>query len=127
VKNNNVCMDLYLIDIDASIKNGNPYRAMIEEGFMIADNDPAILLKSLAIKIQYFKLSSYNDIRVKDVLNDIECLGKEAEEKMHEKFRDNKDSCMFFENREYFEECYERFIHLCEKKRVKSDILVRSR
>jgi hypothetical protein len=42
------------------------------------------------------------------VLNEIIGLGKETEEKMHEKFRDNRDSCMFLENREYLDDCYER-------------------
>jgi hypothetical protein len=37
------------------------------------------------------------------VLDDIAITGKEVEEKMHEKFRENKDMCMFIENRDYFE------------------------
>jgi hypothetical protein len=51
IKNNDPWMDLYLINIDTSIKDGNPDRAMIEEGIMLADNDPDILLRSLALKI----------------------------------------------------------------------------
>jgi hypothetical protein len=51
IKNNDEDMDLYLISIDASIKDGNPDRAMIEEGLMLADNGLAILLRSLALKI----------------------------------------------------------------------------
>jgi hypothetical protein len=47
-------MNLYLIEIDASIKAGNPDKALINEGLRLADNDPVILLRSLAMKIQEF-------------------------------------------------------------------------
>jgi hypothetical protein len=43
-------MNLHLIGIDAGIKKGNPDKAMIDEGIKLADNDPAILLRSLALK-----------------------------------------------------------------------------
>jgi hypothetical protein len=60
------------------------------------------------------------------VLDNIINLGTETEEKIHEKFRDNKDRCIFFENRDYVEECYDRFNHLCERKGVNSGIIVKS-
>jgi hypothetical protein len=65
--------------IDASIKNGKPDRAMIEKGMMLADNDSAIILRSLAMIIQDFELSRLNAINVKVVLNEIVGLGKKAE------------------------------------------------
>jgi hypothetical protein len=45
---------------------------------------------------------------------------------MHEKIRDNKDMYMFIENRDYLEECYEKFIYLCDRKKVPSGIVERN-
>jgi hypothetical protein len=43
-KNNDLSIDLHVLDIDASIKVGNPGIALNEEGLRIADNYPVILL-----------------------------------------------------------------------------------
>jgi hypothetical protein len=75
---------------------------MIEEGIMLADNDPAILLRSLAIKIQDFELSMLNEINVKHVLNDIEWLVKEAKEKMYEKFQRKQRQLYIFKESRIF-------------------------
>jgi hypothetical protein len=118
IKNNTISMDLYLIGIDARIRAGNPDKTLIDEGLRLADNDTAILLRCLEMKIQDFEINRLNDINIEVVLNDIISLGIETEEKIYEKFRDNKDRCMCFENRVYLEECYERFNHLYEKKEL---------
>jgi hypothetical protein len=79
--------------------------ALIEERLRIANNDSAILLRNLAMKIQKFKVSRSNDINTWKVLTNIIEAGKEAEEKIYEKFKDWKDVCMHSENKEYLERC----------------------
>lgn len=66
----------------------NPDKALIEEGLRIADNDTAILLRSLVMTIQKFEVNRLNDSNTEKVLEDIIETGKDSEEKMNEKFRD---------------------------------------
>jgi hypothetical protein len=115
--------DFYLIGIDASIKEGNPDRDMIKESEMIASNDPAIMLRSLMIDIHDFELNRLNDINHFEVMRNIEEKGAEEESKIHEKFRDNSDICMMKENLEYLEQCYSRYMELCRKKKVASNLV----
>jgi hypothetical protein len=113
VRNLDLEMNFYLIGIDASIKEGNLDRDMIAEGMGLATNDPAIILRSLMIDIQDFEVNRLNDMNVSKI---IENKRTEIEEKIYEKFRDNKDICMYKENKEYLEPCYEKYIDLCRKK-----------
>jgi hypothetical protein len=55
-------------------------------------------------------------------LNDICILGREIEEKIYEKFKFTNDQSRFSENKDYLEECYERFSHVCNRNGVYSDI-----
>jgi hypothetical protein len=126
VRNNPVSLEVYIIDVDASIKAGNPDIAIIEETIRLADNDHTILLRSFAIKVQEFEVNRLNYIRVADVLNDICLLGKEIEEKIHENFRDRKDICIFNENKDYLNESYERLMHICDRKWIRPDIEIKS-
>jgi hypothetical protein len=120
-------IDLYLLEIDASIKANNPEKSMIEEGMNIASNDPSILLRKMAIEINEFETNRLNDINIGKVIKEIEVDGEEGERKMHERFGDSRDACLFSENRNYLEECYKRHIYLCKKKGVKPDIEEKSR
>jgi hypothetical protein len=81
VRNNDVSVDFYLIGIDASIKVGNPDIALVEKDLKLADNDSAILLRSLALKIQNLEVNRLNDINIGMVLDDIAITGKEVDEK----------------------------------------------
>jgi hypothetical protein len=118
--------DFYLIGIDASIKEVNPDRDLIEESERIASNDPAILLRSLMVDIHDFELNRLNDIIHVEVMRNIEEKGNEAEAKIHERFRDNSDICMMKENLEYLEQCYSRYMELCRKKKVPSNLIERN-
>jgi hypothetical protein len=57
-----VNLDVYLIGTDVSIKAGNPDISVIEEGLRLADNDSAIQLRNLAMKVQNFEVNRLNDI-----------------------------------------------------------------
>jgi hypothetical protein len=59
-------------------------------------------------------------------MTNIEEKDNEAEAKIHEKFRDNNDICMKKENLEYLEQCYSRYMELCRKKKVPSNLTVRN-
>jgi ribosomal protein S8 len=59
-------------------------------------------------------------------MTNIEEKGNEAEAKIYEKFRDNSDICMKRENLEYLEQCYSRYMELCRKKNVSSNLIVRN-
>jgi hypothetical protein len=85
-----------------------------------------VLLRSLDVKIQEFEVNRHNDIRVKDVLEDIYMLGKEIEEKIYEKFKFTKDQRRFMENKDNLEECFEKLTHICDRKGVYPDIKFRS-
>jgi hypothetical protein len=95
---------------------------MIAEGMGLATDDPAIMSRSLMIDIQDFEVNRLNDMNVSKI---IENKGTEIEEKIQEKFRDNKDTYMYKENKEYLEQCYEKYIDLCRKK-IQPDIVVKS-
>jgi hypothetical protein len=90
---------------------------------MLIYNNPAILIRSLAMKVQKLEISRLNDINKDVVLEDIENLGKEIEGEIYGKFRDNKELYMFNENKDYFEECYERFIYLYHRKEFHLNLL----
>jgi hypothetical protein len=81
VRSTSLSLELYTIGIDAGIKAGNPDMSLLEEALSIADKDPTMLLRSFAIKIYELERNRLNDIRVKDVLDDICMTGREAEEK----------------------------------------------
>jgi hypothetical protein len=81
VRNNDIRVDFYLSAIDASIKVDDPDIVSVEEGLRLADNDPAILLRSLALKIQIFEINRLNDINIGMVLDDIAITGKEVDRK----------------------------------------------
>jgi hypothetical protein len=55
--------------------------------------------------IQYFETSRINGVNLRETIENIENKGAQSERKMHEKFRDNRDICMYNENRGYLEEC----------------------
>jgi hypothetical protein len=84
-------IDFYLMGIDASIKMGNPDKHLLEQANRVAVNDPSILLRKLLMKIYYFEIARNCDIRISDTLEEIEGLGIEAESKIHEGYRINKD------------------------------------
>jgi hypothetical protein len=92
-------LKLYTIGIDASIKADNPDMSLLEEALSIADNDPTILLRSLAIKIYELERNCLNNIRVKDVIDDICMSGRVIEEKIHENHKFTRDSSRFNEKR----------------------------
>jgi hypothetical protein len=64
------------------------------------------------MKIYYFEISRNCDIRISDTIDEIEGIGIEAEEKMHEKFKSDKDLGLFKENLMYIEECCNRYLYL---------------
>jgi hypothetical protein len=74
-RNTPLSLEVYIIGIGASIKEGNPDLALIEEAQRLADNSLTVLLRSLVVKILEFEVNPLNDIRVKDVLEDI-CWAK---------------------------------------------------
>jgi hypothetical protein len=76
--------------------------------------------------MQEFEVNRVCDIRVKDVLNDICLPSKEIEEKIHEGFKFKGDMCTFNENKGYLEDCYERFMYICDRKGIKPDIEIKS-
>jgi hypothetical protein len=115
-----------LIGINARIKASNQDIALVDEDLRLVDNDPSILLRSLTLKIQNFEVNRLNVINIGMLLNDITNTGKEFEEKMHEKSRNNKDMCIFIENRDYLEKCYEKFIYLFDRKKVPSGLVERN-
>jgi hypothetical protein len=84
------------------------------------------MLRSLAVKIRELEVNRLNDIRVNDVLEDICMTGREVEEKIYEKFKVNSDVCRFKEDKDYLEECFEQFAHVCERKGISSDMEFRS-
>jgi hypothetical protein len=47
-------LEIYIIGIDASIKANNPDLSLTEEAQRLANNDPTVLLRGLAVKIQEF-------------------------------------------------------------------------
>jgi ADP-dependent phosphofructokinase/glucokinase len=53
-------------------------------------------------------------------------LGKEIQEKIYERFRDTKDQSRFNEKKDYLEECFEKFAHICDRKNVRPDLEFRS-
>jgi hypothetical protein len=59
------------------------------------------MLRKLMIKIYNFEISRPNDIRIKDAIDEIERISIEAEEKILEKFKMNRDLGIFKENRIY--------------------------
>jgi hypothetical protein len=115
-----------VVNIDASIKAGDPDLSLFEEALRLADNDPLIMLRSLAIKIQELEVNRLNDIKVNEVLDDICMTGREVEEKIYEKFKINNDTSRFNEDKDYLEECFEQFAHICERKKIYPDIEFRS-
>jgi hypothetical protein len=115
IKETSLNIEVYIIGIDASIKAGNPDLALLEDALRIADNDPCIMLRSLAIKIKELEVNRLNDIRVNEVLDDICLTGKEIEQKIYENMKHKKDICKFHEDRDYLEECYEQFSNLLMK------------
>jgi hypothetical protein len=85
IRSTPLSLELYIIGIDACIKASNPNISLLEEALTIADNDPSIMFRSLAIKIYELERNRLNDIRVKEVLYEICMIGKEAEEKIHKR------------------------------------------
>jgi hypothetical protein len=76
VKDLGLLIDFYLIGIDANIKGGNPDGELLEQGNRIATNDPSILLRKLLMKIYYFEISRNCDIRISDIIDEIEGIGQ---------------------------------------------------
>jgi hypothetical protein len=122
MKDNDLQMDLYLIGIDASIKEGCPDLDMLRCASSVATSDPAILLRQLMIAIFNFEMSRLNDIRVGDAIRDIEDMGQDAEQRIHDEFKLKRDVAIRKENREYLEACFQRYVMNCEKKRIKPNI-----
>jgi hypothetical protein len=60
------------------------------------------------------------------VLNDICLTGIEIEDEMHESFKFKGDMCTFNENKDYLEDCYGRFMYICDRKGIKPDIEIKS-
>jgi hypothetical protein len=71
VRNTSLNLEIYEIGIDASIKADNPDLLLIEEALKLANNDPLIMLRSLAVMIRGLVVNGLNDIRVNEVLEDI--------------------------------------------------------
>jgi hypothetical protein len=115
-------IDFYLIGIDASIKMGNPDEDLIEQANRIAVNDPSVLLRKLLMKIYYFEIARNCDIRISDTIEEIEGLGIEAESRIHDNYRINKDLSVFKENLEYLEEGHNKYIYLCVRKKIDPNI-----
>jgi hypothetical protein len=103
----------------------NPDIALIEEALKLADNDPSVLLRNLAIKIQEFEVNQVCDIKVKDVLNNICLTGKEIEEKIYVSFKFKGDMCTFNENNDSLEGSYERFMYIYDRKGIMPDIEIK--
>jgi hypothetical protein len=123
MKEMGLLIDFYLLGIDASIKAGNPDEMLLEQACRVATNDPSIMLRKLRMKIYYFEISRICDVRISDVIEEIEGIGIEAENKIHERYRMNKDFGVFKENIEYLEECHNKYIYLCDRKRVEPNIV----
>jgi hypothetical protein len=115
-------VDFYLIGIAASIKGGNPDEELLIQADRIATNDPAILLRNSMMKIYNFEISRPCDIRAKDTIDEIEGIGIEAEEKIHEKFKANRELDIFKENLEDIEDCYNRYLYICRRKDIEPNI-----
>jgi hypothetical protein len=74
------------------------------------------------MKIYYFEVPRNCDIRISDVIDEIEGIGAETESRIHEKCKENKDLGIFRENLEYLEKCCNRYIYLCSRKGIDGSI-----
>jgi hypothetical protein len=101
---------------------GNPDEDLIEQANRVAINDPSVLLRKLLMKIYYFEISRNCDIRISDAIDEIEGMGAEAESRIHENYRENKDLGISKEKLEYLEECCSSYIYLCSRKGIEPNI-----